>query len=185
MDIDRVGATELANTLALAEEYPFERYAIDTAVFWPRLTAEIEPEKLDALKTSFGALNGFLNLSLLLYLAAFELVVVGIMVAGGWLQNAAGPAALPRPWLAVGLIAIGLLSSLLAYGAYRAAVGAARSVGNAMRTAFDYYRGNILNRFHLQMPSDIEAERVVWLKLAAFIRRGESFYYPSEFRIDN
>jgi hypothetical protein len=181
VDIDRVGATDLANTLALAEEYPFERYAIDTAVFWPRLTAEIEAEKLDGLKTSFSSMNGFLNLSLLIYVAAIELVIVGIVLTG-W-----GPTSNPQlPLTGVGLaivvVVLGLLGLLLGYGAYRAAVSSARSVGNAMRTAFDYYRGNILRRFDLKMPPDIETERVVWLKLAAFIRRGESFYYPSEFR---
>jgi len=184
VDIDRVGATDLANTLALAEEYPFERYGIDTAVFWPRLTAEIEPEKLDAIKASFGALNGFLNLSLLLYLAAFELVIVAIAMAG-WVADPNPQLVLTSPWLALVIIAIGLVSLLLGYGAYRAAVGSARAVGNTMRTAFDYYRGNILKRFNLRMPDDIADERVVWLKLAAFIRRGESFYYPSHFRSDN
>ncbi|HEY5837511.1 MAG TPA: hypothetical protein VIT19_00660, partial [Pyrinomonadaceae bacterium] len=58
-------------------------------------------------------------------------------------------------------------------------------VGNAMRTAFDYYRGNILKRFNLTMPNDIEEERVVWLRLAAFLRRGESFYFPTDFRSEN
>ena len=181
VDIDRVGATDLANTLALAEEYPFERYGIDTAVFWPRLTAEIEPEKLDAIKASFGALNGFLNLSLLLYLAALEVVIVAIVVAGGIAEPNA-QVGLTSRWLALILIASGLFSLLLGYGAYRAAVGSARALGNTMRTAFDYYRGRILNRFNLRMPDDISDERVVWLKLAAFIRRGESFYYPSDFR---
>jgi hypothetical protein len=52
-----------------------------------------------------------------------------------------------------------------------------------MRTAFDYYRGNVLQRLNLQMPNDLEEERVLWLKLAAFIRRGESFYFPTEYRI--
>ena len=181
VDIDRVGATELANTLALAEEYPFERYGIDTAVFWPRLTAEIEPEKLDAIKASFGALNGFLNLSLLLYLAAVELVIVAIVIAGG-LAEPNPQLGLTSRWLLVVLIALGLFGLLLGYGAYRAAVGSARALGNTMRTAFDYYRGRILKRFNLRMPDDISDERVVWLKLAAFIRRGESFYYPSDFR---
>jgi hypothetical protein len=181
VDIDRVGATDLANTLALAEVYPFERYGIDTAVFWPRLTAEIEPEKLDAIKASFGALNGFLNLSLLLYLAAFELVIVAIVMAG-WVADPNPQLVLTSPWLALVLIAIGLFSLLLGYGAYRAAVGSARALGNTMRTAFDYYRGSILKRFNLRMPDNIADERIVWLKLAAFIRRGESFYYPSDFR---
>ena len=67
-------------------------------------------------------------------------------------------------------------------GAYRAAVRAAYSAGSELRTAFDYYRGRVLRRFNLKVPADIDQERVVWLKLAAFIRRGESFYFPSEFR---
>jgi hypothetical protein len=183
-DIERVGATDLANTLALAEEYPFERYAIDTALFWPRLAAEIEPEKLDGLKSSFGALNGLLNLSLLIFLFAVELIVVGVAIVFDLTEPAAAPLLLSKWTLVMLLFAAGLVSIVAAYGAYRAAVGSARAVGNSMRTAFDYYRGNVLRRFNLKMPSDIEEERVVWLKLSAFIRRGESFYYPSEFRVD-
>jgi len=184
-DIDRVGATDLANTLALAEEYPFERYAMDTALFWPRLVAEIEPEKLDGIKSSFGAMNGLLNVSLLIYLLAIELVIVGTAIAAGWTRAAAAPLAPTlqsgRLLAALAFVAA-LISVLVAFGAYRAAVSSARALGNAMRTAFDYYRGSVLHRFNLKMPNDIEEERVAWLKLAAFIRRGESFYYPSEFR---
>jgi hypothetical protein len=183
-DIERVGATDLANTLALAEEYPFERYAIDTALFWPRLSAEIEPEKLDGLKSSFGAMNGLLNLSLLIFLFAVELIIVGVAIAFDLTPPAAAPLLLSTWSLVILLFAAGVVSIVAAYGAYRAAVGSARAVGNAMRTAFDYYRGNVLRRFNLKMPNDIEEERVVWLKLSAFIRRGESFYYPSEFRAD-
>jgi hypothetical protein len=183
-DIERVGATDLANTLALAEEYPFERYAIDTALFWPRLVAEIEPANLDGIKTGFGALNGLLNLSLLIFLFAVELVVLGVAIAFDRTAPAAAPLLLSK-WTLVGFaFVLALLSVLAAYAAYRAAVGSARAVGNSMRTAFDYYRGNVLRRFNLKMPADIEEERVVWLKLSAFIRRGESFYYPSEFRAD-
>ena len=182
-DIERVGATDLANTLALAEEYPFERYAIDTALFWPRLSAEIEPEKLSGLQSSFGALNGLLNLALLIFLFAVELIIVGVAIALDLTPPAAAPLLLLSKWSLVILFFAGALVSIVAaYGAYRAAVGSARAVGNAMRTAFDYYRGNVLRRFNLKMPNDIEEERVVWLKLSAFIRRGESFYYPSEFR---
>jgi hypothetical protein len=183
-DIERVGATDLANTLALAEEYPFERYAIDTALFWPRLTAEIEPEKLDVIKNSFGALNGLLNLSLLIFLFAVELIILGAAIAFGWTPPADLPISLSKGTLVAIAFAGAVISIVAAYGAYRAAVGSARAVGNAMRTAFDYYRGNVLRRFNLKMPNDIEEERVVWLKLSAFIRRGESFYYPSEFRAE-
>ncbi len=183
-DIERVGATDLANTLALAEEYPFERYAIDTALFWPRLSAEIEPEKLDGLKSSFGALNGLLNLSLLIFLFAVELIIVSVAMVLDLMPRAAAPLLLGKWTLVIFFLAGGLVSIVAAYGAYRAAVGSARAVGNAMRTAFDYHRGNVLRRFNLKMPNDIEEERVVWLKLSAFLRRGESFYFPSEFRAE-
>jgi hypothetical protein len=193
VDIDRVGATDLANTLALAEEYPFERYAMDAAVFWPRLSAEIEAEKADGLKASFASMNGLLNLSLMIYLLAIEFAIVGFAIVAGWNPTNGDPGQacwikwLPDHKRAVAgltLLAVFLLA-LVAYGAYRAAVGAARAVGNSMRTAFDYYRGNVLRRFNLRMPNDLEEERVLWLKLGAFIRRGESFYYPSEYRSES
>ncbi len=138
-------------------------------------------------------MNGLLNLSLLIYLSAIEFVVVGSAIAGGW--NPASPNArqpvwvtwLPnhRPAVAGLTLVVALLLAVIGYGAYRAAVASARAVGNIMRTAFDYYRGNVLRRFSLRMPNDIEEERVLWLKLAAFIRRGESFYFPNEFRIES
>lgn len=170
IDAERVGPTLLANILAMAEEYPFERYSIDTAVFWPRLSPEIEPEKLESMTASFGTMNGLLNLSLLSYLFAFESLVISVGMLTGWIKPA---------WAPIIAMVAGILVGL---AAYRAALGAARSVGNSLRAAFDCYRDRLLHRFNLKMPDDIEKERVVWLKLGAFIRRGESFYYPSEFR---
>ena len=178
-DVERVGATDLANTLAVAEEYPIERYSMDTAVFWPRLCAEMDPDSVDSVTTSFGAMNGLLNVSLLSYLFALECLIVLVGRAGGWISVAA--TALRLRWL----IFAAALSIVIGVGAYRAAVRAAASVGDALRTSFDYFRGRILYRFNLKMPDDIDQERVVWLKLAAFIRRGESFYYPSEFRCED
>ena len=179
VDVERVGPTNLANTLSLAEEYPFERYGVDTAVFWPRLCAELEPEKLEPLTSSFGAMNGLLNLSLLSYLFAIESLVIGGGLGTG-LITTGSPPLVRLPWLFVAA----LVSLFVGVGTYRSAVRAAYSVSNALRTAFDYYRSRILLRFNLKLPEDVEQERVVWLKLAAFIRRGESFYYPSEFRAD-
>lgn len=191
VDIDRVGATDLANTLALAEEYPFERYAMDAAVFWPRLSAEIEAEKAEGLKASFATMNGLLNLSLMIYLSAIEFAIVGFAVVAGWnparanVRQPVWVTWLPnhKPAVAGLTLVAAFLLAVIGYGAYRAAVASARAVGNAMRTSFDYYRGSVLKRFNLKMPNDLEEERVLWLKLAAFIRRGESFYFPTEYRI--
>jgi hypothetical protein len=192
VDPERVGATDLANTLALAEEYPFERYAMDAAVFWPRLSAEIEAEKADGLKASFATMNGLLNISLMIYLSAVEFAIVGFAIVGGWNPTRANMGQpvwvtwLPNHKPAVdGLtLLFAFVLAVIGYGAYRAAVSSGRAVGNMMRTSFDYYRGAVLQRFNLKMPNDLEEERVLWLKLAAFIRRGESFYFPTEYTID-
>jgi hypothetical protein len=170
VDSERVGPTTLANILAMAEEYPFERYSIDTAVFWPRLSPQIEPEKLESMTASFGMMNGLLNLSLLSYLFALESLIICAGMLAGWIGHV---------WAPCIAVVAGVLVGL---AAYRAALGAARSVGNSLRAAFDCYRDRLLHSFNLRMPDDIEKERVAWLKLGAFIRRGESFYYPSEFR---
>ena len=177
VDVARVGPTDLANTLAVAEEYPFERYGMDTAVFWPRLCAELGQEKLESISNSFRAMNGLLNISFLSYIFGIECLLVALATKAGWIATPAGPLLRLR-WLIVAAV-VGIL---VGSGGYRAAVRAAQSVGNDLRTAFDYHRGLILQQFKLKLPDDIEMERVAWLKLAAFIRRGESFYYPSEFR---
>lgn len=173
VDFNRVGSTDLANALSMAEEDPFQRYGIDTKVFWPRMVEEIEPAKLESLTLTFGAMNGLLNISLLSYLFAVESLIVGV---AGWIRP---EGSLIKPgWLFLAA-AIGIP---IGRGAYRGAVRAAHSVGNALRTAFDYHRELILKRFKLAMPEDNVEERLLWLRLAAYIRRGESFYYPSEFR---
>ena len=178
MDLDRVGPNRFANTLAVAEEYAFERYGMDASVFWPRVSAEIESDKLDSLMATYGAMRGLLNLSLLAMLFALECFIVGLAIWRSWALPVAHVLLRPR-WLLLASV----LSVLIGLGAYRAAVSAARAVGNAMRTAFDYYRGSVLRRFNLTMPEDLDEERVLWLKLSAFIRRGESFYFPTEYRI--
>jgi len=179
MDINRVGPNKFANTLAVAEEYAFERYGMDASVFWPRVSAEIEPEKLDSLTATYGAMRGLLNLSLLAMLFALECLLAGLAIWQAWVSPLAHLLLRPR-WLLLASI----LSVLIGLAAYRSAVSAARAVGNAMRTAFDYYRGSVLRRFNLKMPEDLDEERVLWLKLSAFIRRGETFYYPSDYRRD-
>ena len=153
---------------------------MDTAVFWPPFVrGRSSRRNSDSLTTRFGAMNGLLNISFLSYLLTLEFLVVGVGVKAG--MQTAGAPKLQLRWL----VAAALLSLLVGLGTYRAAVRAAYSVGSALRTAFDYYRGRILLRFLIsRCPMTSNRERVVWLKLAAFIRRGESFYYPSEFRRD-
>lgn len=174
-DPNRVTPTALGNTLAIAEEYPFERYGIDAVLFWPRLRAEVPSEELAGLDGTKGVLDGMLNVTLLAYVFGLEAIVVGLIRPFVKIADAAAPG----PLLMIGA---GILSMLIGWMSYRAAVSAARSMGSQLQTFFDYYRGKVLGRFGLALPEDLAQEKVIWLRLAAFLRRGEPFYFPTEAR---
>jgi preprotein translocase subunit SecY len=78
------------------------------------------------------------------------------------------------------VMAVAVVAFIVGYAAYRSAVGAAASMGSLMRTYFDYHRDKVLAKFSLKRPDTLEDEKIVWYKLGAFLRRGESFYFPEE-----
>jgi hypothetical protein len=43
--------------------------------------------------------------------------------------------------------------------------------------SFDLYRLSVLDAFGLARPQSLDEEYWTWVRLAAFIRRGEPFYY--------
>ncbi|MBI3360945.1 MAG: hypothetical protein HY023_07530, partial [Chloroflexi bacterium] len=90
-DPNRVTPTALGNALAIAEEYPFERYGIDAVLFWPRLRAEVPPELLAGLDGTKGVLDGMLNVTLLAYVFGLEAIVVGLVRPFVKIANAASP----------------------------------------------------------------------------------------------
>ncbi len=177
-DPHRVAPTALGNALAVAEEYPFDRYGIDSVLFWPRLRVELDEAALLPLDTAKSVVDGMLNFSLLAYIAGIESIVVAVVVLTRWapVQPAFTPLAI--------LFGAGALGLALGYGAYRGAVGAAQSMGSLLRTYFDYHRDKVLEKFGLKRPDSLEDEKVMWYKLGAFLRRGESFYFPEEAEAD-
>jgi hypothetical protein len=136
--LDRVKPTALGNTFALMEEYPYDRYGIDSVAIWPRL----QPLLPDAVKSN---------------IANQKLARVPMQFA---------------------LIGAGAGSFLVAWLLYRAAVSATATMGLFVTGAFDFYRGLVLEKFGLAQPESVEDEQFVWLKLEAFLRRGEGFKLP-------
>lgn len=170
-DPKRVTATALGNTLAVSEEYAFDRYGIDSVLFWTRLRAELDDETLQPIDSAKGVLDGMLNFSVLAYIGATEAIVVMFFRK---------PVALTEPLPVVILLASALLSLAVGYNAYRGGVNAAYNMGQLLRTYFDYYRTKVLDKFGIKKPDSLEEEKLVWFKLGAFLRRGESFYFPKD-----
>lgn len=158
----RVSPTALGNAFAVAEEYPLDRYGMDSVLFWPRLRQVVDAELLNALDNYKMFLDFQLNLALLALIFSGEAVVVGVV------ERSAS-------WGAAALVAV-----LLAWLSYRAAVGVARSMGGLISACFDFFRHKLLEPFGLVQPTNLAEEYRTWLRLGAFLRRGELQYWPGE-----
>ena len=82
--------------------------------------------------------------------AVSGVVSVGVLAGDGW-------------WLALALAPF-----VLAAMAYRAGISAAAAYGEAVRSAFDLHRFDVLAALHLALPSDPDSEVVFNRRLSRF-----------------
>lgn len=145
--------TALGNALRATESRAGERYGLDTVTAWPRLYPQLD----DGLRATIDAQRDQLDTAAR-FCAAFALstVVAVAMLAphGGW-------------WLGVALV-----TALLAWGSYRAAIAAARSYGEVIFAAFDLHRFDLLAALHLPLPVNSAAEQAANRKLSRFLLQG-------------
>ncbi|MEP7287154.1 MAG: hypothetical protein ABI947_15475 [Chloroflexota bacterium] len=162
-----IAPTAFGNALAAIPEYTKTRYGIDVTIFWVRLYTLLQkaaPEHFDRLNTQKTNLDLVLNLSAfsaLILLEALILLLTGRTTYGE---------------LLILTIVVSLLTTV---GFYRASVSAAAALGQLVAVSFDYYRKLILQEFGLPLPTYLEDEFKLWSRLAAFIQRGDPFYFPS------
>lgn len=164
----RILPTKFGNAYAKAEEYAYERYGVDSVLFWPHLRSLMD-EKADSLSVRLGQqktkLDMTLNLSLISGLITLESLLFLIWI--------------PAQFEAM-LLSIFILGLILTISFYSASIRAIQLQGEFIKMSFDYYRHLILDAFDLPSPSDLFTEQTVWVRLAAFLRRGNAFYFPAE-----
>lgn len=158
----RVRPTRLGNGFAAMEEYPYERYGMDAVIFWPRLRPLLDESYAAMLVNRKMILDLLLNMALLAWIFALELGLQAVI---------------ERPWNR-GLVIVAGAGLLFGYFAYQGAVQTAYSLGDLVSLCFDFFRGRLAKQFNLELPPQIEAEQVRWLRLGRFLRFGEGFYYP-------
>jgi hypothetical protein len=143
--------TLLGNVLATATEHPRLAYAMEGALWWPRLSPLLPSSFQAMLGGAQAPMMALLNLSVVFA----ALAVLGVAVLG--LADGQWP-------VAVAFLIGGLVLSRLCY---RAAVSQAVEVGSMLRVAFDLYRYEILRQMALDDPADLTAERVLWQQLTS------------------
>jgi hypothetical protein len=141
--------TRLGNVLRAAEHRAGSRYGLEATVAWPRLY----PLLGDKLTGVLDDLRDQLDLAAR-FCVAFALATVlsvGCLAGHGW-------------WLAV---AAGTYFGALL--CYQAAVSAAAAYGEAVETAFDLHRFDLLKALHLPLPADLAGERAANQRLSRFL----------------
>ena len=153
---EQVMPTSFGNMLKSAELYPRDRYDIDATIAWPRLYQVLPERAVAGVAAARGGVELQLTTSLLATLFA--------VLSGAYLFASGG-----SWWRFLACVWGGLLFAWLLY---RGALGDAVVYAQYIRTAFDVYRIDLLEKLRIPVPHDPDAERRQWLRLAYHWQRG-------------
>jgi hypothetical protein len=170
-DKRRVSPTQFGNAYAIAEEYAHERYGVDSVLFWPHLRSlmyEAAPEHANRITQQKVSLDLALNFACVFGVLAFEAILTLYFGIQGHERL---------------LFSVFSASLLLFIAFYNSCINAVSTLGELIKFSFDNYRFLVLKSFGLEPPKELSEEQAVWIQLAAFVRRGDTFYYPVEAKI--
>src|SRR5215204_287012 len=157
-----LGPTQLANVAEVHREYGLQRYGLDVELFWLRLLKIVKADKefypiLEDAKTQLDfsvAISVLLMVHTFFWPALFwsALFLLGVPTLS--------------PYLLILLIAA--VSLIGAWAFYGIAVQNYRSFGEAVRSAIDLYRFELLKALHVSLPKDSREEKELWEQLATW-----------------
>jgi hypothetical protein len=158
--VDELLPTRFGNAIRAAESYARDkrRYGVDAVFFWPRLYSLLPDASRDSLSAARSSIEQLLFIAFLSSLLAVTSCVAPLVVRLS-----------PVAWLPAGAGA--LAGALLAY---RAAVSAAISYGELVRSAFDTHRLSLLVALGYALPASVEAERELWQAIGQLLYRRDA-----------
>ncbi|MFI5916691.1 hypothetical protein [Dactylosporangium sp. NPDC051541] len=152
VDDSQVVATRLGNAIRRLEEYGYDRYRLDTQIFWYELTAVVDERTTKQVEQARTTVDFFVAL-LYGHLAVAGAALVAAFVHPG-----------PLPWAA----AVGL--PLLAYCWYRLAVVTTDEWAAAVRAMVNVGRAPFAEQLGLTLPATLEQERAMWARQSRLAR---------------
>jgi hypothetical protein len=158
----RLSPTMFGNAWAVMEEYPLARYGMDSMVFWPYVRVVMSKEN-DALLAQIDSQKLLVDFSTHLSL------ILGIIAVEGLILTVLRPAVI--------VLVVALVALFFCWTFYQSAVSYVRTLGLLINQAFDLYRLKVLDMLEIARPATLDEEYWVWNRLAAFLRRGEPFYF--------
>ncbi len=144
--------TILGNVLAATQAHAGRAYGWDAVVAWPRLYLVLGTPVRLVVDDRRNALDAASRLSV--SAAAAGVLAVVLLARSGW-------------WILLALVPFAVM-----WLSYRAAVVSAVALGEAVHTAFDLHRFDLLTALHFPLPSDQESECASNAHLCDFWRQG-------------
>jgi hypothetical protein len=151
--------TLLGNILAGYEQYPIDRYGMDSVFYWPRLWLKVDKDTKEEIDSNWSVAEGFLSLSGVSYGAGLIWLVTSFSLDFGisWLR-------LPVKnfdtsfWLAIGWLLAGYLF-------YRISLPFHRANGEVFKSVFDLYRKELSDLARFRLP-----EKAQWQALFYYLQ---------------
>ena len=152
--------TLMGNILFGYEDYPKDRYGMDSIFYWPRLWLTISKDNREEISKSWSVADGLLNLSAVSLLAGVIWAVETTAYAVGFHTARYIPIAnsVRMSYLAV----LGWL--VVAYFFYRLSLPFHRNNGEVFKSLFDLYRGGVIGMSDLS-PGEAERWKAAWAYL--------------------
>jgi hypothetical protein len=148
--------TLLGNILAGYEQYPYDRYGMDSVFYWPRIWLQIEKEKKEEIDNQWCVADGLLTLSAIsLVGGAFWIVESAVHIIFAF--------ALPfnsSRWAALA----GVACWVAGYAFYRLSLPHHRANGELFKSIFDLYRAKVQGLTKLR-PNEKQSWDAAWAYL--------------------
>jgi hypothetical protein len=182
--------TPFGNKLKSAEFYPMDRYKINSVPMWPRLIYAIDPKFLDKITDTRNQLTFVVNCSFLC--AGFAALSITASIYQGLMKKLAQHS-VPELlyFLPVDLdpkiyhqrmliyIAVAAVAMIFALVFYRASLVSVSEFGDMIRSAYDLFRFDLLEKLHYKLPEDSEKERNLWNRIEKFMLIGYAWDEPA------
>lgn len=187
--------TSFGNVIRAFENYSFEMYGLDAVAVWTRIYALVPTDLKETIRNSkcyldFSINNIYLSaIFIIIYTINISktgstAVVLFFIFSFVFILINSSPTLCHRQRIGMNLVCLIMYSSLLLYinifylswlailaffwaiVSYHFAIESAYTWGENVKTVFDLYRYDLLDKMGLEKPRTLDEERVCWEKIA-------------------
>jgi hypothetical protein len=158
---DHVLPTRFGNAIRAFESYPYTVYGVDSIPTWLRLSALFPKRFADSIEAARAEVSFFVNIWLMAVLAGG---IAAVRTAIDVVQNS-GPSRLIFPPLLWDHLSAAVISAVIVYFSYGAAIERARAWGGLVMAGFDLYLPSLAKQLGYKLNRTAEEQKLFWRKL--------------------